>query len=90
MVVFVFDRRVALGHGLKPLPMRLCYGCLAPLDEADFSSPDYEEGVSCPHCAPLLTKDKRASLRERHRQTLLAQKQGRTHLGPFREDENSE
>ena len=44
---FVFDRRVALGHGLKPLPMRLCYGCLAPLDEADFSSPDYEEGVSC-------------------------------------------
>ena len=87
---FVFDRRVALGHGLKPLPMRLCYGCLAPLDEDDFSSPDYEEGVSCPHCAPLLTKDKRKSLRERHRQTLLAQKHGRSHLGPFLHDESDE
>ncbi len=79
---FVFDRRVALGHGLKPLPLRLCYGCLAPLDEADFSSPDYEEGVCCPHCAPLITPARRAAVRERHRQTQLAHKRGQSHLGP--------
>ena len=79
---FVFDRRVALGHGLKPLPLRLCFGCLAPLDAADLALPDYEEGVSCPHCAPLMTEARRASVRERHRQTKIAQQRGLTHLGP--------
>lgn len=79
---FVFDRRVALGHGLKPLPLRLCYGCLAPLDEKDFAAPDYEEGVCCPHCAPLITPARREAVRERHRQTELARKRGQSHLGP--------
>ena len=86
---FVFDRRVALGHGLKPLPMRLCYGCFAPLDEADFSSPDYEEGVSCPHCAPLITPLRRAALRERHRQTELADARGYAHFGPVAQNAKS-
>jgi len=79
---FVFDRRVALGHGLKPLPLDLCFGCLSPLSADDKASPDYEEGVSCPHCASLMTPEKRASARERHRQTMLAKARGEAHLGP--------
>lgn len=79
---FVFDRRVALGHGLKPEPIDLCFNCLAPLTPEDRQSKDFEEGVSCPHCAPLLTPARRAAVRERHRQTLLAEARGTHHLGP--------
>lgn len=83
---FVFDRRVALGHGLKPEPIDLCFGCLAPLTPEDRQSKDFEEGVSCPHCAPLMTPKRRESVRERHRQTLLAKDRGDHHLGPRVED----
>lgn len=84
---FVFDRRVALGHGLKPEPIDLCFNCLAPLTPEDRQSKDFEEGVSCPHCAPLLTAERRASVRERHRQTMIAKSRGMTHLGPREGDE---
>ncbi len=79
---FVFDRRVAVGSGLEPLDLDLCYGCRTPLSAADHASPDYERGVSCPHCASLMTPAQKASARERHRQTLLAEQRGTTHIGP--------
>jgi len=79
---FVFDRRVAVGSGLEPLDLDLCYGCRTPLSAADHASPDYESGVSCPHCASLMTPQQKASARERHRQTLLAEARGETHIGP--------
>ena len=79
---FVFDQRVAVGHGLTPLNLAVCYGCRAPLEAEDLASPDYEEGVSCPHCAGLLTLEQKASARERHHQVKLAQARGAQHLGP--------
>jgi UPF0176 protein len=83
---FVFDRRVAVGTGLEPLDLDLCYGCRSPLTPDDHASPDYEQGVSCPHCAPLMTPAQKASSRERQRQTMLAEARGQTHIGPKHAD----
>jgi UPF0176 protein len=79
---FVFDQRVAVGHGLAVEDFTACYGCLMPLGPADRLAPEYEKGVSCPHCAPLLSEQQKASARERHRQVQLAAARGDTHLGP--------
>lgn len=65
---FVFDRRVAVGHGLTEGIHDICYGCRFPLQPGDKESAAYEEGVSCPRCHTSLTKEKAASLRMRHRQ----------------------
>jgi UPF0176 protein len=65
---FVFDRRVAIGHGLKESPYSLCFGCRMPLSEEDASHPDYEEGVSCHHCKSTLSDEKAKALRMRHQQ----------------------
>lgn len=82
---FVFDQRVAVGHGLTVEDYQLCHGCLAPLSAEERHSPDYEEGVSCPHCSPILTLEQKASSRERHKQVELAKKRGGVHLGPAME-----
>ena len=83
---FVFDRRVAVGSGLEPLELDLCYGCRTPLTPEDRQSEAFDDGVSCPHCASVMTPAQKASSRERHRQTLLAAARGENHLGPrFRE-----
>lgn len=71
---FVFDRRVAIGHGLEEAPYELCYGCRFPLSQADIQSEAFEEGVSCPHCIDQLTPEKAHAFRTRHAQ-LLAEKQ---------------
>ena len=79
---FVFDKRVAVGHGLAVEDFELCHGCLSPLGVEDRQSPTYEEGVSCSYCASTLTLEHKASSRERHRQVTLARKRGHSHLGP--------
>lgn len=49
---FVFDERVALGHGLVPLPdMDRCPGCGTPLTAMDRADADFRAGASCGHCA---------------------------------------
>jgi UPF0176 protein len=78
---FVFDQRVALGHGLEIADLSTCFGCRHPLSVDDRTSSEYEEGVSCPHCKDRLTPEQKASARERHRQVKLAEKQGIRHLG---------
>jgi len=65
---FVFDRRVAVGHGLKESPYDLCYGCRYPITEEDKQSDAFEKGVSCPHCIGDLTPEKAAAFRMRHAQ----------------------
>lgn len=65
---FVFDRRVAVGHGLTEGIHDICYGCRFPLKPGDMEAPEYEEGVSCPRCLPDLTPHRAQSLRERHAQ----------------------
>jgi UPF0176 protein len=80
---FVFDERVALGHGLAIEPLAVCVNCQSPLTEAARASPQFEPGVSCPACAHSLTPARKASARERQRQIDLAKARGATHLGPL-------
>ncbi|MBW4468757.1 MAG: rhodanese-related sulfurtransferase [Pegethrix bostrychoides GSE-TBD4-15B] len=56
---FLFDQRVAVQQGLEPGTHELCLGCGHPLSEANQQAPEYEAGVSCPHCFDRLSKAKR-------------------------------
>lgn len=78
---FVFDERVAVGHGLAPGTHELCRACRRPVNGEDRTSPLYEVGVSCAACHAHRTEEQRASYRERHRQEALALAQGRSHVG---------
>lgn len=78
---FVFDERVAVGHGLREGTHALCRSCRRPLSEADRVSPLYEEGVSCAACYDEKSDAQRASCRERHRQERLAAARGVRHVG---------
>ncbi len=69
---FVFDQRVAVGHGLEPTGHLMCYGCRKPLETADTRHPDYEEGVACHRCASVTSEADKARYRERHMQRVRA------------------
>lgn len=75
---FVFDHRVALTHGLGEGDSEMCFGCGHPVTVAERATPDYEEGVSCPHCAATVSAEKKARLRERMRQITLARARGQS------------
>ena len=47
---FVFDKRVAVDRDLAEGGYVQCHACRRPLSTEDLASPDYAEGVSCPHC----------------------------------------
>jgi UPF0176 protein len=79
---FVFDERVAVGHGLSQSDVSMCFGCQQPVTAEDRASPLYEKGVCCPHCANTLTERQKASNRERQKQINLARQRGQKHLGP--------
>ena len=64
---FVFDQRVAVGHGLKEANWCVCHACREPLSFEDTQHPSYEKGVSCHHCADSLTPEREKSLRERQK-----------------------
>jgi UPF0176 protein len=78
---FVFDQRVAVGHGLALGKHGLCHACRRPVSEADRLSPLFEEGVSCPACHGERTDAQRAGYRERQRQENLAGQRGKEHIG---------
>jgi UPF0176 protein len=78
---FVFDQRVAIGHGLALGTHLLCHACRRPLREEDTHSPLYEEGVSCPACHDERDDAARQAYRERQRQEELAAAKGHRHLG---------
>lgn len=78
---FVFDGRVAVGHGLALGHYDSCHGCRHPITKDDTSSPFYERGVSCPHCYADSTPQKRAAARQRQRQEDIAQARGDKHIG---------
>ncbi|HEY5807407.1 MAG TPA: rhodanese-related sulfurtransferase [Povalibacter sp.] len=78
---FVFDERVAVGHGLEPGRHDLCRCCRNPVSEADKASELYVEGVSCPRCHGQKSASKQAGLRERQRQVELARQRGDEHIG---------
>lgn len=78
---FVFDERVAVGHGLEIGTHVLCRACRMPVSPGDRASPDYQEGVACPACTGTRDAAKRASYAERHRQVKLAEARGEAHVG---------
>jgi len=78
---FVFDERVAIGHGLQPGEYDLCRSCRQPVGEAEKASEFFVEGVSCPRCHDQKSAAKKAGLRERQRQVELARQRGDEHIG---------
>jgi UPF0176 protein len=68
---FVFDERVAVGHGLEEGSYELCLCCGRPIAEEDKTSPKYEEGISCAYCFDSLTEEKRGRQQEKWRQLQL-------------------
>ncbi|MBE9232368.1 rhodanese-related sulfurtransferase [Cuspidothrix issatschenkoi LEGE 03284] len=68
---FVFDERVAVGHGLEIGSHELCFCCGHPISDADKSSPEYEEGISCSECFDSLTEEKRLRQQEKWKQYKL-------------------
>lgn len=79
---FVFDTRVAVDRDLAEGGYEQCHACRRPLSTADLASPDYREGVSCPHCVDETDASRRERLEERRRQVALARRRGDTHIGP--------
>lgn len=82
---FVFDQRVAVGHGLALSDYTQCHACRMPLDADDRTSPLYVEGISCPHCHDERDDAARARYAERQHQEELARKRGKAHLGASQE-----
>ncbi|MFZ4606900.1 MAG: rhodanese-related sulfurtransferase [Caulobacter sp.] len=78
---FVFDQRVAVGHGLTPGTHALCHACRMPVTPEEQRSPLYEPGISCPACHDQRDADQRAGYAERQRQVALAAARGAGHLG---------
>ncbi|MEO0985565.1 MAG: rhodanese-related sulfurtransferase [Cyanobacteria bacterium J06639_14] len=57
---FVFDERVTVCHGLEVGNYDLCRACGQPISQEDKASPYFEAGITCPHCYPMQTPEKRA------------------------------
>ncbi len=81
---FVFDERVAVGHGLKTLPYELCRACRRPITAQDRARPEFEAGVQCHQCVDQYSEADRARFRERQRQVELAEQRGEDHIGAVR------
>ncbi len=69
---FVFDRRVAVTHGLEETDHEMCFACGWPTTPGDRAHADYQPGVSCPRCAGKHTPEQQARFRMRQRQLDLA------------------
>ena len=65
---FVFDERIAVGHGLVVQPVEICPACQTPLTAEALAAPEYEKSVSCPTCINTLTDAWKRGARERQRQ----------------------
>ena len=69
---FVFDQRVAVGHGLKLTDYELCRACRFPLRPSERQSKYFQEGVSCSRCYEQTSGDQKARFAERQKQFELA------------------
>ncbi|MBF5055412.1 hypothetical protein Y5W_00706 [Alcanivorax sp. 521-1] len=78
---FVFDERVTVNHDLEPGGYDQCHACRRPISEADKASPQFQQGVSCPHCYHESTAEQKARFAERQKQIELARRRGEPHLG---------
>lgn len=71
---YVFDRRMAVGHGLTTGHYSMCYCCGYPLSDKDKTHNLYEEGVSCAHCYEKTSSENKSNYRMRHKQLTIGQK----------------
>ncbi len=78
---FVFDERVAVGHGLTPGSHSLCRGCRMPVSPEGRASARFVEGVCCDRCADSRTEADRARYLERAKQVEIAARRGLAHIG---------
>ncbi len=67
---FVFDGRVAVGHGLEVGEHVMCFACGWPVSEEEQTHPDYVFGVQCHRCADCLTEEQKERFRMRQQQVL--------------------
>ncbi|MGI4745308.1 MAG: rhodanese-related sulfurtransferase [Janthinobacterium lividum] len=65
---YVFDKRMAVGHGLSTGKYSMCSCCGYPLSADDLMHPIYEAGVSCVYCHGQTSNADKARFRERQRQ----------------------
>ena len=77
---FVYAGRVRVGHGLEVGPHMLTPASRRPILPADRNHPEYEQGVSCHHCAAETSDADKARFRERQKQVTLARERGTDHL----------
>ncbi len=82
---FVFDERVAVGHGLSPGTHALCRACRRPISPEERASPLFVEGVACPACHDTRDADSKARYAERHKQVARARELGIAHVGATRD-----
>lgn len=78
---FVFDDRVTVNHDLERGNYDQCNACRMPVTEEEKQSPQFEQGVSCPHCYDSVSDADRARFREREKQIQLAKQRGEEHIG---------
>lgn len=78
---FVFDQRVSVNADLQQGQYKQCYACRHPLSANELASPDFEHGVSCPHCIGATSAQRREQFRERQHQVRLAAERGEQHIG---------
>jgi UPF0176 protein len=84
---FVFDERVAVGHGLARGAHSLCRGCRMPVSPEGRASPHYVEGVCCERCHDSRTDEQKEAALERDRQVRIAETLGITHIGAKQGDQ---
>jgi len=65
---YVFDKRMAVGHGLGTGKYSMCSCCGYPLSAADLMRPLHEAGVSCVYCHGQTSPADKARFRVRQRQ----------------------
>lgn len=70
---FVFDERIALGHGLEITDTELCPGCETIISDEMRESPKYKKRVFCPNCYDSMTVERMQRLEERLKQKKLAE-----------------
>ena len=80
---YVFDRRVAVTHGLHPSQQySACHACRHPLTPSDLTHPAFVSGISCPHCLNDPEKQlRRDRYVAREKQMRVASDLGIVHLG---------
>ena len=78
---FVFDQRVAVGHGLEESEYDQCFACRRPILPSDKLRPEYMVGVSCHHCHSEMSDDQKSRFSERQKQITLAKERGEAHIG---------